>query len=253
MPRNLIVYRGPSLINGDPIVVAITGLASRSHNAKTGDMLQAWILRADMPPTQAVNTGADEAICGQCPLRGRGRLGRACYVTWWQGPLSVYRSLSAYRTVSPRAALPLIAGERLRIGAYGDPAAVPLRVWKTLLDGLAGWTGYTHQWRTCAPGYRRFLMASVDSTLEQFEAVAKGWRTFRVRRFGDQVLGDEVICPASDEGGRRTDCHACSLCQGAARRAKSVAILPHGQRTRWLEPLLPLDGPAAARPAEVRA
>ena len=36
-PSGYIVYRGPSLINGDPIVVvAIT----KSTNSKTGDMVQ---------------------------------------------------------------------------------------------------------------------------------------------------------------------------------------------------------------------
>lgn len=237
--HNAIVYRGPSELTGDPIVVAITGFASRSHNAKTGPMLQAWVLRADMPPTQAVDTGADEAICGACPLRSGSAAGRACYVVWWLGPQQVYRALDRYDDVSPVSLMPHLAGRRVRLGAYGDPAAVPIDVWEPLVESAAGWTGYTHQWRTCDPDYARFLMASVDSVDEQREAAAHGWRTFRLRRPGDQVAAHEVVCPASDEGGHRATCASCSLCQGAERQAKSIAILPHGQRTKWLD-----QGPA---------
>lgn len=91
------------------------------------------------------------------------------------------------------------------------------------------------QHRRCDPDYARFLMASVDTVDEQREAAARGWRTFRLRRPGDQVAAHEVVCPASDEAGHRTTCAQCSLCQGADRQAKSIAILPHGQRTKWLD------------------
>lgn len=232
---NVVVYRGPSQLTGDPIVVAITGLARHSGNAKTGPMLQAWILRADMPPTQAIETGADDAICGSCALRSGSSAGRACYVIWWLGPQQVYRGLPSYTDVSPFEIAPLLAGRRLRLGAYGDPAAVPIDAWEPLVQAVDGWTGYTHQWRTCDPDFRRFLMASVDSIDEQREAAARGWRTFRLRRGGDDVGPHEVICPASDEAGHRSTCAQCSLCQGTDRQAKSIAILPHGLRTKWLD------------------
>jgi hypothetical protein len=45
-PNSVIFYRGPSQLTGDPIVAVLTGLVTRSSNAKTGPMLQTWILRA---------------------------------------------------------------------------------------------------------------------------------------------------------------------------------------------------------------
>jgi hypothetical protein len=48
----MIVYRGPSAIDGREIVVILTGLQTRrgSKNAKTGELIQSWILRADVEP-----------------------------------------------------------------------------------------------------------------------------------------------------------------------------------------------------------
>jgi hypothetical protein len=66
--ESFIIYRGPSLIDGEPIV-AIAQVSSR--NAKTGSMVQTFIMRADMDPITANRTGADHAICGTCPHRGK--------------------------------------------------------------------------------------------------------------------------------------------------------------------------------------
>lgn len=41
-----VFYRGPSLLTGDPIVGIATGLEGGSMNAKTGPMVQAWIIRS---------------------------------------------------------------------------------------------------------------------------------------------------------------------------------------------------------------
>lgn len=38
----------------------------------------------------------------------------------------------------------------------------------------------------------------------------------------------EVLCPASEEAGKRTQCIRCLLCAGAETQAKSVAIVVHG-------------------------
>ena len=45
-----IIYEGPSLIDGGPIVVV--AIVSK-RNRKTGDMLQTYIQRADVPPVEA--------------------------------------------------------------------------------------------------------------------------------------------------------------------------------------------------------
>ena len=56
-----IVWEGDSLLTGDPIVVVATW---DSKNPKTGDMVQMYILLADVEPHIAVKSGADAAVCG---------------------------------------------------------------------------------------------------------------------------------------------------------------------------------------------
>jgi len=66
-----VFYRGPSLLTGDPIVGALSGLEGGSLNPKTGPMVQAWIIRSDLPPMDAKRQNLDDAVCGDCKLRGR--------------------------------------------------------------------------------------------------------------------------------------------------------------------------------------
>ena len=68
--NGVILYRGPSLIDGKPIVVIATGLKRRSKNSKTMDMIQTWILRADINPKDAIYNGEDASISGCRALRG---------------------------------------------------------------------------------------------------------------------------------------------------------------------------------------
>lgn len=218
-----VLYEGPSMLDGSPIVVIITGFRG-STNGKTGRMLQTWIMRADMDPGEAVQSGQDGAICGDCPQRRS--QGGACYVVVEQAPLAVWRAWKAGRYEDWREAFPhgALAGRSVRFGSYGDPAAVPANVWRRVREQkLAGWTGYTHQWRK-AFNLRLFLMASVDSEEEQRQAQRMGWRTFRVLdAISPNVTSDEVECPSEV-----TTCEACGLCRGRSRVAKSVAIEPHG-------------------------
>lgn len=60
-----------------------------------------------------------------------------------------------------------------------------------------------------------------------------GWRTFRVRGEHESLHVDEVICPASEEAEHSTTCLDCQLCRGQDRKARSVAIIAHGQRVKW--------------------
>ena len=62
----MIIYQGPSLIDGKPII-AIATLNSR--NGKTGEMIQTWIMRSDIEPHKAIKTGEDSSVCGDCPHR----------------------------------------------------------------------------------------------------------------------------------------------------------------------------------------
>jgi len=159
------------------------------------------------------------------------RSGGACYVNLGQGPRAVYAAVLRGSYVDDEAAVRReVRGRMVRLGSYGDPAAVPLEVWTQLLRGAAGHTGYTHQWRD--PRFRGFaalVMASADNPAERDEARAAGWRTFAIRLAGEPLAHRESICPASPEGGDKLTCAACGACDGAARgRRGSVAIVVHG-------------------------
>lgn len=231
MNNGVEFYRGPSMLTGDPIVAIATGLDHRSRNSKTGPMVQTYILRADLPPMPAARAGADVAICGDCVHRGDGDgYGRSCFVVLWLAPNQIYKAWEAgeYPIVGWRDLRLTLMGQHVRIGSYGDPAAIPFEVWRVVLQDAAGWTGYTHQWAACDARFRGILMASVDNPQEFQDARRAGWRTFRVRPKDGPLEADEVICPASQEADHRATCQTCELCRGHANPARSVAIIAHG-------------------------
>jgi hypothetical protein len=225
-----IIYRGPSQIDGAPIVVIAT---LGSKNRKTGPMLQTWILRSDVGPLEASRAGQDSSICGQCPHRHS--LNGACYVDIGRAPMAIYNAFRRGSYLSAETSADRIAlgmGRAVRLGAYGDPAAVPLRVWADLLFQADCHTGYTHQWREgFALALRDVCMASVDSDAELDTARAMGWRTFRVMRADEPLASREFICPATVSD---RQCHQCKACDGAPRGASqaSVAIVVHGALAR---------------------
>jgi hypothetical protein len=52
------------------------------------------------------------------------------------------------------------------------------------------------------------------------------------------VKGKEVLCPASEEMGKRATCESCKLCAGASVKGKSVAIVAHGTSKRKAKELI---------------
>ncbi len=230
-----VLWRGASLLDGAPIVVIATGLASGSSNRKTGAMVQTYILRADVSPLDAVRTGADVSICGECPHRGKPTAGadgphtaRTCYVNVGQGALSVWRAWMRGRYPEAIDVCDIGLLNIVRLGTYGDPAAAPAEMWQRLVLLSRGHTGYTHQWRK-APALRTLCMASADSVADAQEAQAQGWRTFRVAMPCDAPrLALEAVCPASAEAGRKLTCATCLACAGADGRRGSIVIQAHG-------------------------
>lgn len=196
-----------------------------SENVKTGDMQQVTFLVDGEEPQEAVKSGADEGICGNC--KNRPIKGGPCYVVTCQGPMSAYRAWrrGRYGRRLRRARKPV------RYGAYGDPAAMTAAEFKALHKALqpSAWTGYTHQWRH-RRGLRAWLMASVDSVAEALLARSRGWRWFRIRKAGDPLLPGEIQCPSEKTGGK-VKCKQCLLCCGKARPgAPSVAVFAHGAK-----------------------
>jgi hypothetical protein len=235
-PNGAVIYRGPSQLDGAPIVVIVTGLDSATSNEKTGDMLQTWIVREDIAPHHAAKTGQDVSVCGDC--RAKPTAENYCYVPVWQAPLSVHGTAARGRYREVLAVNQIAAlgeGRAVRLGSYGDPAAVPLAVWKALTMFATGWTGYSHQWRNpIAEGLQAYCMASADTLADGITARAAGWRTFRVRTVSEAVLPRaEFICPASEEAGYKTDCATCRACMGTSAKAHaSPVIIAHGAKAK---------------------
>ena len=236
--KHAIIYNGPSLLDGQPIVVIAT---YSNRNTKTGHVVQTYILRSDINPLEASKTGADFSICGNCPMRGEVTTdpnrkiakGRKCYVNLGQGVLIVFK---AYKRGVYKEALVVEGdgfkinqikdmgrGRFVRVGTYGDPAAVPSEVWDELLAECETWTAYTHQ----RPWRPDIAMQSVDSHAQAVAHWEAGNRTFRViANLGQIDHKNEALCPASKEAGRRVQCTACKLCKGSSK-AKSIAIVEH--------------------------
>jgi hypothetical protein len=231
--NSVAVYVGPSRIDGQDIVVIVTGLRG-SKNDKTGSMVQSYILRADRDPLEALRTGTDSTVCGGCPLRPQWSDGtrygaKACYVNVGQAPLALWRAWKrgTIPIVTTGDLAELTRGRMVRLGSYGDPAAVPPVIWYAYTRYAAGWTGYTHQSRS--PKLRDVLtwcQVSADSEADAVEARRAGVGSFRVLRDGDAPLPFETVCPASEEAGKVTTCADCRMCSGM--NGASVVISAHG-------------------------
>lgn len=245
--KGLIVYEGPSRLDGAPIVVILTGIKAKSKNTKTGHLVQSYIIRSDVDPVTAAKAGQDAAICGQCehrPTLAR-KTGKApCYVNLGHGPLAVFNAYrrGVYDRVPPDAAAAIIAGLKLRLGTYGDPAAAPVGLWEELTQYTAGHTGYSHQWQRRDfdfDRWKRLVMASADNPDDAALANLFGLRVFRVTTQADRQSG-EITCPASAEAGKRTTCADCMLCGGTSKAARDIVIIDHapGHQRRRVIPIL---------------
>lgn len=235
--RSVVIHEGESRIDGAPLVVVATGLRGDSANDKTKAMIQTWILRRFVHPHRAAMTGRDRSICGSCPHRLDPETGtRSCYVRTEKAPTSIWKAYrrGSYPRVSPAALGEHAAaqGLKVRIGAYGDPGAVPIHVWQPIVRRAPGVTGYSHLWRTLSPAWAQFVMASADSAEERFQAQRRGFRSFRI---ADEPGPGEILCPSS----RGVSCADCALCDGLLRGdLKSIVNPPHGRgehaiRRRW--------------------
>jgi hypothetical protein len=131
------------------------------------------------------------------------------------GPRVVWDAFTrgVYPDVTLAKARKLLARKRCRIGADGDPGAVPIKVWQTALAQVDELTGYTHLWREY-PALADFCMASCDSDVDRMVAKAMGFRTYRVRPKGEPKAAGEGHCPAAAEMGKAVQCAYCLLCGG---------------------------------------
>ena len=219
---------GIILYENQDIVCLATGFKSSSQNDKTGGMIQTWIIYKHAKPSDALKMGMDFTVCGNCLHRGNGEgKKRTCYVNLGQGPRAAFDAWQRGRYAKlDENNIKWFAGRKVRLGSYGDPAFVPVKIWRKVLQYAENsHTGYTHQWKV-SPQLKDLCMASVDTFEEAMQAWEQGWRTFRLTN-GDKQ-SNEITCPASAEMGKRTTCENCGLCAGASKKAKSITIAPHG-------------------------
>lgn len=232
-PLGFIAYEGPSLIDGKPIVVIINKLDG-SDNAKTGAIVQSFIIRSDVAPTDALKTGDDASICGDCPHRpllAKTNGQAPCYVNVGRSVRSVYEAYRRGRYTRADAATiaRALQGKIVRLGTYGDPAAAPVTMWSQITRYAASRRGYTHQWQRPdfdASAWAPLVMASADSIDEAARANLLGMRVFRVS-MGVDVQAGESMCPASAEAGKRATCSKCTLCAGTSIQARDIVIADH--------------------------
>ena len=230
-----IAYEGPSEIDGSPIVVIVNKLDG-SDNAKTGEIVQTFIIRSDISPIEALNTGADESVCGDCEHRPYLiKTGQSdeppCYVNVGRSVRSVYEAYKRgrYTKADPATIAKALAGKIVRIGTYGDPFAAPVRMWSEITRYADGRRGYTHQWDRPgfdAAAWAPLVMASADSIDQAAKANLLGMRVFRVS-VGVDVQAGEAMCPASAEAGKRSTCAKCTLCSGTSIQARDIVIADH--------------------------
>ena len=177
-PPGFVLYDGPSMIDGEPIIAIAT---MKSRNPKTGDMVQVFIMRSDLTPMAASKAGTDFSVCGRCPHRQN--TGGSCYVTLHQAPRAVYTSFTRgkYPTFDPLKHAHHFTGREIRLGAYGDPAAVPFEVMRDIARLGSAHTGYTHQagrsWFD--DRYLTLCQVSADSPKQAIKFQALGAKTFR--------------------------------------------------------------------------
>lgn len=218
-----IVYEGPSLIDEVPIIAIVT--IGKSGNRKlTVDprkkIAQLWILVKDYSPVAALKSGNDHAICGNCPARNKW-----CYVTVHQAPQSVWKAYKRgrYKKVSLEEIEAKTNNMFVRLGSYGDPAAVPRDVLLSIVKNASTHTGYTHQWRE-GFAINDICMASVENEADEKLANSYGFRAFRTV-IVDERMKNHMICP-SDK--KNISCDVCSSCVGNDGRKSNVQIKIHG-------------------------
>jgi hypothetical protein len=215
--NNYVFWKGSSEITGESILLILTGISSPSQNRKTGPVIQSYILRDGVKPTEYRRQGA-QAICGECPIK------EACYVG------NHYLNFVYDGTERPvdRFPMALLRGRVLRLGAYGDPAAVPYRVWQKIVRWTSGHVGYTHQWETCDRRFQNLCLASVETLGDMYKAWELGWQTYRVGLPEESPTEHEVYCPHYEDP--RLKCLQCQLCRGdSASKKQGVFVNVHGK------------------------
>ena len=233
-PKGFVLCEFASPLDNKPCVAILT---LESENRKTGNMCQVWIMLRDINPVEAIETGDDYAICGNCIHRkNNATKKRSCYVNVGQSPNSIWKSYKrgGYPDALDNiyAVKRMLKGRSIRWGAYGDPALIPFSVFETFNDMAVTHTGYTHQWREkFARIYKKYFQASCDGFQDYLDATAHGWRTFSVLPVGVKNNSFGKQCPATVDNSM-AQCITCKLCDGAKQ---NIFVEAHGSGKKHVQ------------------
>jgi len=173
----------------------------------------------------------DGSNCLDCPFSGNGGKG-GCYThkfNQYVGFLSMLRSiksedLTPYSRKKAGEILEMAENSYVRFGTYGEPSLIPIALVKAMTQLSSSWTGYTHQWeKEWAKEFSKYFMASRHNVTD-----IEGWRSFQAITPNQADDSKAVGCPASKEGGYKSNCATCGLCSGLLGKGKKdVKILIH--------------------------
>lgn len=238
------LWEGYNQHDAAPLALLASGFVNPSENPKTGPMIQVSLMRSDISPHAAVNSGRDESVCNSCELRPylvrefskkfgikSGSKPPQCYVKTERSINQSWKLFKAGRYPLSLCNETLLAGKVVRFGAYGNMSNVPENDLAPCFEVTKSHTCYEHNWGASHSQWlRRWAMASVSTLEGKIHANDLGWRTFRVIRGEGELASDEVICPAGriTSSGRKVTCYDCGLCGGLSTPAKNIAIIDHG-------------------------
>ena len=251
IPRTVVLWAGPSRLDGEPIMVVASCVRVPSENWKTEDMIQVAIMSQNHAPMDAWRLGLDGSVCPtSCIHRSRPRGGRgSCYVnksrlrnTWNAAHTYLTEHGKDGRIEPDHLPSGYFAFAHMRFGMEGDPSAIPLCVWRYLAARVARWTGYTADWSNLSGGWSDLFMASVSSAPGMRRAKSTGWRpffsSFNPKDDAAAIAAGLRHCLAESHG---IGCSRCGGCDGNQKGHKRAGYyLPtHGNVGTFLRKSTP--------------
>ena len=252
--KGLILYKGPSQL---PLALAqhsdvLAVLTFGATNSKLGNEFQTYHLNAEQHPTDARRYGSGDAcICGDCPFRAKATQklgpcypdGRGIASLWGSIERGNYRpaeelaealGLSLLQTLSVVGSL----ANGVRLGAYGEPVSMPVRLAQGLTARARQRQGFTHQWKRLADSpWRMLTMASCETPEQPGIAAALGWRTYTVypdnmthkqarRALANASPGVKLgHCPGSSVLDYIETCETCPIQCDGARYGQALHVI----------------------------
>ena len=218
--NGVILYEGPSIFDGSPIVQIATGLRKPTLNRKVRNAIQVWTIPSTEHPLDAIRRDSAYAVCRDCAISD------LCYVN--RATLGVI--YGAYQ----RGAYPKVPVHRIpellppfmvwRLGAYGNPSAVPYpKVMGKLAKLGVQWLSYEHAWSHVTQSHRAVSMASCETLDQAIGAASRGWRSYTVVPLGETKKAIKVLkragvkaiaCPYDASNPATITCDVCRLCDG---------------------------------------